>query len=92
MKFQLAINMERIDDSLDMTDVANHTLEMVKMADRGGFNIVWAAEHHSMEMTIAPNPFQILTCGLTIRKTFVWVRPSRWLLTGIRSTLPEKPR
>lgn len=61
MKFQLAINMERIDDSLDMTDVANHTLEMVKMADKSGFNIVWAAEHHSMEMTIAPNPFQLLT-------------------------------
>ena len=61
MKFQLAINMERIDDSLDMTDVQQHTLEMVKMADKGGFNIVWAAEHHSMEMTIAPNPFQILT-------------------------------
>ena len=61
MKFQLAINMERIDDSLDMTDVQQHTLEMVKMADKGGFNIVWAAEHHSMEMTITPNPFQILT-------------------------------
>ena len=61
MKFQLAINMERLDDSLDMVEVRNHTLEMVQMADRGGFNIVWAAEHHSMEMTIAPNPFQILT-------------------------------
>jgi alkanesulfonate monooxygenase SsuD/methylene tetrahydromethanopterin reductase-like flavin-dependent oxidoreductase (luciferase family) len=47
MKFQLAINMER--------------MEMVQMADRGGFDIVWAAEHHALEMTIAPNPFQILT-------------------------------
>ncbi|MEM7208785.1 MAG: LLM class flavin-dependent oxidoreductase [Pseudomonadota bacterium] len=61
MKFQLAINLERIDDSVAMSDVANHTLEMVQMADRGGFDIVWAAEHHAMEMTIAPNPFQILT-------------------------------
>ena len=61
MKFQLAINMERIDDSLDMADVRDHTLEMVQMADRGGFNIAWAAEHHALEMTIAPNPFQILT-------------------------------
>jgi alkanesulfonate monooxygenase SsuD/methylene tetrahydromethanopterin reductase-like flavin-dependent oxidoreductase (luciferase family) len=34
---------------------------MVQMADRGGFDIVWAAEHHALEMTIAPNPFQILT-------------------------------
>jgi alkanesulfonate monooxygenase SsuD/methylene tetrahydromethanopterin reductase-like flavin-dependent oxidoreductase (luciferase family) len=60
MKFHLAINLERIDDSLDMGEVARHTLEMVQMADRGGFEIAWAAEHHALEMTIAPNPFQIL--------------------------------
>ena len=61
MKFQLAVNMERMTTELDMTDVARHTLEMVQMADRGGFEIAWAAEHHALEMTIAPNPFQILT-------------------------------
>ena len=61
MKFHLAINMERIDDSLDMKEVAKHTLEMVQMADQGGFRIAWAAEHHALEMTIAPNPFSILT-------------------------------
>jgi alkanesulfonate monooxygenase SsuD/methylene tetrahydromethanopterin reductase-like flavin-dependent oxidoreductase (luciferase family) len=61
MKFHLAINMERIDDTLDMQDVARHTLEMVQMADQGGFRIAWAAEHHALEMTIAPNPFSILT-------------------------------
>lgn len=61
MKFQLAINLERLDDSLDMKDVARHTLEMVQLAEAGGFDIVWAAEHHALEMTIAPNPFQILT-------------------------------
>ena len=61
MKFQLAINLERMDESLDMKDVARHTLEMVQMADQGGFNIAWAAEHHALEMTIAPNPFSILT-------------------------------
>jgi len=61
MKFQLAVNLERIDDSVDMRAVAKHTLDMVQMAEDGGFNIVWAAEHHALEMTIAPNPFQILT-------------------------------
>ncbi len=65
MKFQLAINLERIDDSLDMQDVALHTLEMVQMADAGGFSIVWAAEHHALEMTIAPNPFSILAWWAT---------------------------
>ena len=61
MQFQLAVNLERIDDSVDMREVAKHTLDMVQMAEDGGFNIVWAAEHHALEMTIAPNPFQILT-------------------------------
>ncbi len=61
MKFQLAINMERMDASLDMREVARHTLDMVQMAEAGGFDIVWAAEHHALEMTIAPNPFSILT-------------------------------
>jgi flavin-dependent trigonelline monooxygenase, oxygenase component len=65
MKFQLAINLERIDDSLDMQDVARHTLEMVQMADAGGFSIAWAAEHHALEMTIAPNPFSILAWWAT---------------------------
>lgn len=65
MKFQLAINLERMDDSIETSEVARHTLEMVQMADVGGFNIVWAAEHHALEMTIAPNPFQILTWWAT---------------------------
>ena len=61
MKFQLAINLERMDDSSDMREVAKHTLEMVQMADDNGFEIAWAAEHHALEMTVAPNPFQIMT-------------------------------
>jgi len=61
MKFHLAINMERMDAGVDMRAVERHTLEMVQMADRGGFHIAWAAEHHALEMTIAPNPMQILT-------------------------------
>ena len=61
MKFQLVINMERMSANADMEDVAQHTLEMVQMADAAGFESVWAAEHHALEMTIAPNPFQILT-------------------------------
>lgn len=61
MKFHLAINMERMDPSTDMMAVRDHTLEMVRMADAAGFEIAWAAEHHAMEMTIAPNPFTMLT-------------------------------
>lgn len=61
MKFQIAINLERVDGSLDMLSVARHTLDMVRIADQGGFGLIWSAEHHALEMTIAPNPFQILT-------------------------------
>jgi len=61
VKFQLAINLERLDGSLAMDAVARHTLEMVQMAEAGGFTTAWAAEHHALEMIIAPNPLQILT-------------------------------
>ena len=61
MKFHIAINLERMDDTTDMKAVRDHTLEMVQMADRAGFEIAWAAEHHALEMTIAPNPFQLMT-------------------------------
>lgn len=61
MKFHIAINLERMDGTTDMRAVRDHTLEMVQMADRAGFEVAWAAEHHAIEMTIAPNPFQILT-------------------------------
>lgn len=61
MKFHLAINLERTDAQTNMEDVQRHTLEMVQLADQAGFETVWAAEHHAIEMTIAPNPFQLLT-------------------------------
>ncbi len=61
MKFHIAINLERMDADTDIKAVRDHTLEMVQMADRAGFEIAWAAEHHALEMTIAPNPFQIMT-------------------------------
>lgn len=61
MKFHLAINLERMTSETDIIAVRDHIIEMVQMADRAGFEIAWAAEHHALEMTIAPNPFQIMT-------------------------------
>lgn len=61
MKFHLVINLERTTAQTDMQQVRDHTLEMVQMADEAGFEIVWAAEHHALEMTIAPNPFHLMT-------------------------------
>ena len=68
MKFQLAINLERHSENISMEEVRDHTMDMVKMADQAGFNIVWSAEHHALEMTIAPDPFQLLTWWSTQTK------------------------
>src|SRR5262249_34943416 len=51
---------ERMTPSDDMRDVVRHVTHMAQMAEDGGFDIVWAAEHHAIEMTIAPAPFQLL--------------------------------
>lgn len=61
MKFHFAINLERMDAQQSMQEVQQHTLEMVQQVDQAGFEIVWAAEHHALEMTIAPNPFHLLS-------------------------------
>ena len=60
MRFNLVINLERMSPDEDLREVMRHVTEMVQMADEGGFDIVWAAEHHAIEMTIAPGPFQLL--------------------------------
>ncbi len=61
MKFSIAVNMERSHPDQDMRQVARNALELVRMAEQGGFEIAWAAEHHAIELTIGPNPFTILT-------------------------------
>lgn len=61
MKFHIAINLERMNADSDMSAVRDHTVDMIRKADDAGLEIAWAAEHHALEMTIAPNPFQILT-------------------------------
>jgi alkanesulfonate monooxygenase SsuD/methylene tetrahydromethanopterin reductase-like flavin-dependent oxidoreductase (luciferase family) len=61
VKFSIAVNMERYDPGTDMRDVVAHTLALVQLAEQGGFEIAWAAEHHTIELLVAPNPFTLLT-------------------------------
>jgi flavin-dependent trigonelline monooxygenase, oxygenase component len=61
MKFAISVTMERFDPSEDMRNVAARALELVKIADQGGFEIALTAEHHTIEFTISPNPFTLLT-------------------------------
>ena len=44
-----------------MRQVARDALELVRLAEQGGFEIAWAAEHHTIELIVGPNPFTILT-------------------------------
>ncbi|TPI50618.1 MULTISPECIES: LLM class flavin-dependent oxidoreductase [unclassified Mesorhizobium] len=60
MKFSVSLNMERFSPDKDMRQVAAETLELVRMADAGGFETAWSPEHHTIEFTIAPGPFQLL--------------------------------
>lgn len=61
MKFSIVVNLDRFDPGQDMRDVVRQRLELVQIADRGGFDIAWTAEHHTIEVTIAPNPLNLLT-------------------------------
>lgn len=61
MRFSIVVNLDRFDPSVDMREVAAQRLELVQIADAGGFEVAWTAEHHTIEATIAPNPFILLT-------------------------------
>ncbi len=61
MKFSIVVNMARFDKSRSMSDVAAEALDLVRIADQGGFDIAWTAEHHTIELTISPNPFVLLS-------------------------------
>jgi alkanesulfonate monooxygenase SsuD/methylene tetrahydromethanopterin reductase-like flavin-dependent oxidoreductase (luciferase family) len=60
LKFSISVSLERFDPSLDMREVLARTLELVRIADQGGFETAWAPEHHTIEFTIGPNPFMLL--------------------------------
>lgn len=61
MKFSIAVNMQRAEPAQPMRAVADQALELVQTAEEGGFDVAWATEHHCVELTIAPNPFIMLT-------------------------------
>lgn len=60
MKFAVSISMERASPNVPMHTVIANVLELARMADEGGFETLWTSEHHTLECTIAPNPFQTL--------------------------------
>jgi alkanesulfonate monooxygenase SsuD/methylene tetrahydromethanopterin reductase-like flavin-dependent oxidoreductase (luciferase family) len=61
MKFAVSLTMERFSPSVPMSATMSNVLELAKIADSGGFETIWTAEHHTIECTISPNPFLTLT-------------------------------
>jgi alkanesulfonate monooxygenase SsuD/methylene tetrahydromethanopterin reductase-like flavin-dependent oxidoreductase (luciferase family) len=60
MKFALMVDIGRTSSDKTTEQALEETTELVKMADRGGFDLVVCGEHHGHEMTIAPNPLSLL--------------------------------
>jgi flavin-dependent trigonelline monooxygenase, oxygenase component len=60
VQFSIAVNMARMAPSQDVRQVVQQMLELVRLAESGGFEIAWAAEHHTIELMAGPNPFTIL--------------------------------
>jgi alkanesulfonate monooxygenase SsuD/methylene tetrahydromethanopterin reductase-like flavin-dependent oxidoreductase (luciferase family) len=61
VKFAVAVNLERFDPAEDVRDVTGRALELVQMADAGGFEMVLAQEHHTIEFVVGPNPFTAMS-------------------------------
>ena len=56
MKFSLFVHMERYDPAKPHRELLDELVELVQVAERGGFETAWIGEHWGMEFTIAPNP------------------------------------
>jgi len=61
MKFAVSLSMERFSPNDTMNDAVANILALARIADEGGFETLWTAEHHTIECTISPNPFITLT-------------------------------
>lgn len=61
MKFSLFLHMEQYDTNKPHKELLEELIELVKIAEAGGFSTFWIGEHHSMAFTIGPNPLTILT-------------------------------
>ncbi|MBB2929228.1 LLM class flavin-dependent oxidoreductase [Paraburkholderia silvatlantica] len=61
MKFGISLSMERFSPDDSMSSARDKLLMLARVADASGFETLWTAEHHTIECTISPNPFTVLT-------------------------------
>jgi alkanesulfonate monooxygenase SsuD/methylene tetrahydromethanopterin reductase-like flavin-dependent oxidoreductase (luciferase family) len=60
VRFAIGVNLLRRGPDRPLAQVAEEALELVVTAERLGFEVAWAAEHHAIEHTIGANPLTIL--------------------------------
>lgn len=60
MKFSLLANMERFTPDKSHRELLDELVELVQIAERGGFETAWFGEHHTIEFTISPNPLELI--------------------------------
>lgn len=60
MKFSLLVNMERFNRLKPYRELLDELVELVQIAERGGFETAWFGEHHTIEFTISPNPLELI--------------------------------
>lgn len=60
MRFSIFLDLGRTSPDKSTTELLDEATELVRLADQGGFEGVFCGEHHGHEMTIAPNPMELL--------------------------------
>ena len=70
MNFSLLINMERFSPDKSYRELFEELVELVQLAEAGGFETVWFGEHHTIEFTISPNPL-LLIANLAARTSHI---------------------
>ena len=60
MKFSLLVNMERFSPDKPYRELLDELVELVQIAEHGGFETAWFGEHHTIEFTISPNPLELI--------------------------------
>jgi alkanesulfonate monooxygenase SsuD/methylene tetrahydromethanopterin reductase-like flavin-dependent oxidoreductase (luciferase family) len=61
VKFAINLDISRFDESRSTEQVLADAFELAQMADEAGVEMLFVAEHHTLEFALGPNPFVLLS-------------------------------